>query len=84
MNFEYDRDENGLLISVLKLNNNDLRLIKKYMLKEFEKKLHFYEKKLEYFEDIRDGGNATERQVDKIYFYDDIVSFFRNFVEKIK
>ena len=59
----------GYCEAMFALSKNEIRILRP----TFERSLMYYRKKYEQFEDIRQSGEATERQLNKWTMYSEIV-----------
>lgn len=70
----------GYSEQMLALSENEIRILRP----AFERSLEYYRKMYERYEDIRQSGEATERQLNKWTMYSDIVGKLECLVKMIK
>lgn len=69
----------GYSEQMLALSENEIRILRP----AFERSLEYYRKMYERYEDIRQSGEATERQLNKWTMYSDIVGKLECLVKMI-
>lgn len=69
----------GYSEQMLALSENEIRILRP----AFERSLEYYRKMYERYEDIRQRGEATERQLNKWTMYSDIVGKLECLVKMI-
>lgn len=69
----------GYSEQMLALSENEVRILRP----AFERSLEYYRKMYERYEDIRQSGEATERQLNKWTMYSDIVGKLECLVKMI-
>jgi hypothetical protein len=69
-------DGNWDLIYAYQFTESEFKIIFPMMIKAIDKKLASLRKKIDYFEGIKEIGEATNRQNDRLMYYEDAYDLF--------